>query len=113
MRPGHSGGFGIALQASLEALPLRTRKVTLSTLYTLYGLPTGKGRGAWLMNAATASVVRKMKDSERRFLWQGNLQAGEPDRLMGFRSLLPRMCLTLPLIVLMWPLTAGAGARFP
>lgn len=35
------------------------------------------------MNAATASVVRKMKDNEGRFTWQDSLQAGQPDRLLG------------------------------
>lgn len=43
-----------------------------------------QGEGvAWLMNASTASVVRKMKDNEGRFLWQDSLQAGQPDRLLG------------------------------
>lgn len=36
------------------------------------------------MNAASASVIRKTKDNEGRFLWQDSLQAGQPDRLLGY-----------------------------
>lgn len=39
---------------------------------------------AWVMNALTASVVRKMKDSEGRFIWADSLQAGQPARLLGY-----------------------------
>jgi HK97 family phage major capsid protein len=38
----------------------------------------------WLMNRATASVVRRLKDEQGRYLWIDGLQAGEPDRLLGY-----------------------------
>lgn len=44
-----------------------------------------QGQGvAWLMASGTAAVIRKMKDSEGRFIWQDSLQAGEPSRLLGY-----------------------------
>ena len=36
------------------------------------------------MNSKTAGAVRKMKDSDGRFLWAESLAAGQPARLMGY-----------------------------
>jgi HK97 family phage major capsid protein len=38
----------------------------------------------WLMNKATVNLVRKMRDSGGQFLWQAGLEAGQPDRLLGY-----------------------------
>lgn len=37
----------------------------------------------WLMNDATAKVIRKLKDGDDQYLWQPGLQAGQPDILFG------------------------------
>jgi HK97 family phage major capsid protein len=37
----------------------------------------------WMMNDATALVLRKMKDGTGQYLWQPGLQAGQPDTLLG------------------------------
>jgi HK97 family phage major capsid protein len=36
------------------------------------------------MNDATISQIRKLKDGNGVYLWQPSLQAGEPDRLLGY-----------------------------
>lgn len=38
----------------------------------------------FVMNSKTAGAVRKMKDSDGRFLWAESLAAGQPARLMGY-----------------------------
>ena len=38
----------------------------------------------WLMNLKTAGVVRKMKDTEGRYVWQNAIAAGQPDLLLGY-----------------------------
>lgn len=38
----------------------------------------------FLMNDATVSALRKLKDGNGQYLWQPSLQAGEPDKLMGY-----------------------------
>ncbi|WP_412505325.1 phage major capsid protein [Roseovarius sp. SYSU LYC5161] len=40
--------------------------------------------GRWVMNSATAGVVRKLKDADGRMLWSDGLGANEPARLLGF-----------------------------
>ncbi len=36
------------------------------------------------MNKATVNVVRKMRDDTNQFLWMPGLEAGQPDRLLGY-----------------------------
>ncbi len=43
-----------------------------------------RANGAFVMNSKTAGAVRKLKDSNGRFLWSDGLAAGEPSRLMGY-----------------------------
>lgn len=38
----------------------------------------------WLMNRKTAGTIRKLKDSEGRFIWQDSLQAGQPALMLGY-----------------------------
>jgi HK97 family phage major capsid protein len=40
---------------------------------------------AWIMNRATASAIRSLKDTTGRFLWNDGLAAGTPPTLLGFR----------------------------
>ncbi|WP_206238083.1 phage major capsid protein [Novosphingobium terrae] len=48
-------------------------------------LKAGHRQGAvWVMNAKTLSTVRKLKDADGAFLWQGSLIDGQPDRLLGY-----------------------------
>ncbi|GGB62995.1 phage capsid protein [Roseibium aquae] len=38
----------------------------------------------WLMNSATAGVIRKFKDAEGRYLWSESMLAGQPPLLLGY-----------------------------
>lgn len=38
----------------------------------------------WIMNSATTGRVRMLKDGNGQYLWQPGLQAGQPDRLLGY-----------------------------
>lgn len=38
----------------------------------------------FLMKDSTVAAIRKLKDGNGQYLWQPALQAGEPDRLMGY-----------------------------
>ena len=38
----------------------------------------------FLMNDATISVLRKLKDGNGAYLWQPAIQAGQPDKLLGY-----------------------------
>lgn len=39
----------------------------------------------WLLNDSTMKNIRKLKDSNGQYLWQPSLQAGEPDRVLGYK----------------------------
>ena len=36
------------------------------------------------MNDATVAALRKLKDGNGQYLWQPSVQAGEPDKLLGY-----------------------------
>ncbi len=51
----------------------------------VYGLKSPYRRNAkFLMNDATVSLLRKLKDSNGAYLWQPSVQAGQPDKLLGY-----------------------------
>ena len=43
-----------------------------------------RANASFVMNSKTAGKVRKLKDSDGRFLWSDGLAAAEPARLMGY-----------------------------
>lgn len=43
---------------------------------------------AWMGSQAALASFRKLKDSQNRPLWEPSLQAGNPDRLLGYRYVL-------------------------
>jgi HK97 family phage major capsid protein len=48
-------------------------------------LNPGHRQGAcWVMNASTIAAVRKLKDGDGAFLWQGSMMDSTPDRLLGY-----------------------------
>ncbi|MEQ8876921.1 MAG: phage major capsid protein [Phycisphaerales bacterium] len=47
-----------------------------------------RANGSFVMNSKTAGAVRKLKDSDGRFLWSDGLAAGEPARLLGYPVLI-------------------------
>nr|WP_092338575.1 phage major capsid protein [Butyrivibrio sp. M55] len=51
----------------------------------VYALKSPYRRNAkFLMNDATIAAIRKLKDGNGVYLWQPSLQAGEPDKLLGY-----------------------------
>ena len=60
--------------------------ITVDEIIALvYALKSPYRRNAkFLMNDATVSILRKLKDSNGAYLWQPSVQAGQPDRLLGY-----------------------------
>lgn len=51
----------------------------------VYSLKSPYRRNAkFLMNDSTIAAIRKLKDGNGVYLWQPSLQAGEPDKLLGY-----------------------------
>ena len=51
----------------------------------IYALKSPYRRSAvFLMRDITVSALRKLKDSNGAYLWQPSVQAGQPDRLLGY-----------------------------
>jgi HK97 family phage major capsid protein len=51
----------------------------------IYSLKSAYRRNAvFLMNDVTVSSLRKLKDNNGAYLWQPSVQAGQPDRLLGY-----------------------------
>ena len=63
-----------------------TNAITADELINLvYSLKAPYRRNAkFLMNDATISQIRKLKDGNGVYLWQPSLQAGEPDKLLWY-----------------------------
>lgn len=63
-----------------------TNAITADEIISLvYALKSPYRRNAkFLMNDATVSMIRKLKDNNGAYLWQPSIQAGEPDRLLGY-----------------------------
>ena len=60
--------------------------ITVDDLISLiYSLKAPYRKNAkFLMNDATVSLIRKLKDGNGAYLWQPSVQAGEPDKLLGY-----------------------------
>jgi HK97 family phage major capsid protein len=46
-------------------------------------IPQYRPRASWMMNDSTIKIVRKLKDTLGRFIWEPSLQAGVADTLLG------------------------------
>lgn len=71
---------------SLGVTAASANTVTVDELISLvYALKSPYRRNAkFLMNDATVSIIRKLKDGNGAYLWQPSSQAGQPDRLLGY-----------------------------
>ena len=69
-----------------------------------------RANAVFVMNSKTAGAVRKLKDSDGRFLWSDGYAAGEPSLLMGYKVII---CEDMPDIASWAPAIAfgdfGAG----
>ena len=52
----------------------------------VYGLKRPyRKKASFIMNDATLPVLRKLKDNNGAYIWQPSYQAGEPDRILGYK----------------------------
>jgi HK97 family phage major capsid protein len=74
------------LPISSPSSPYTSTGITAKTLIDLvYATkPAYAMNGKFAMNRVTQGHVRKLTDTSGQFLWQPSLQAGQPDRLLGF-----------------------------
>ena len=59
-----------------------TGDLLIDCVYTLNA--KYRAGASWIMNSTTAGAVRKLKDSQGRYLWTDGLQAGQPAMLLGY-----------------------------
>ena len=75
-----TGGGEIGVTAgSATAITLDN---VLDLIYSLKAPYRSKAK--FLMHDGTVAALRKLKDGNGQYLWQPSLQAGEPDKLMGY-----------------------------
>ena len=73
------GGTVGVTAASATAI---TADEVISLIYALKA-PYRKS-AKFLMNDATVAALRKLKDTNGQYLWQPSVQAGQPDKLLGY-----------------------------
>ena len=83
---GQPTGIFTANGGTVGVTAAANNAITADELISLvYALKSPYRRNAkFLMNDATVSVIRKLKDLNGAYLWQPSVQAGEPDRLLGY-----------------------------
>lgn len=45
--------------------------------------PYYRSRGVWMANGKTIAILRKAKDSQKQYLWQPSIAAGQPETFLG------------------------------
>jgi HK97 family phage major capsid protein len=71
--------------ATGQASTLATEDPGDQLIDVVYALKAKHRQNAtWLMNSTTAALVRKFKDDQDNYLWVEGIQAGQPDRLLGY-----------------------------
>lgn len=83
---GQPSGIFTAKGAEVGVTATAANAISSDELISLvYSLKSPYRRNAkFLMNDASIAAIRKLKDSNGVYLWQPSLQAGEPDKLMGY-----------------------------
>lgn len=73
--------------AEVGAATASATKVTADEIITLvYSLKRPyRKNAAFLANDVCVAELRKLKDNNGQYLWQPSLQAGEPDRVLGYK----------------------------
>ncbi|MCF8025668.1 MAG: phage major capsid protein [Desulfobacteraceae bacterium] len=76
---GVSDGFGELDTGSPSHYPADVLYQTVYTLRAPY-----RRNAKWLMNSATAGVIRRFKDADGNYLWRDGLVEGQPPMLCGY-----------------------------
>ena len=81
-----TGGIFTANGGQVGVTAASSTAITADELISLvYSLKSPYRRNAkFLLNDATISIIRKLKDNNGAYLWQPSVQAGQPDRLLGY-----------------------------
>lgn len=86
---GSSQPQGVAVGATTGKTAAATNAITADELIDLQhsvdvAYRTAEQNCGWMMHDNIILALRKLKDSTNQYLWQPGLQAGAPDRLLGF-----------------------------
>ena len=83
---GQPTGIFTANGGQVSVTAASSTAVTADELISLvYALKSPYRRNSkFIANDATISAIRKLKDGNGVYLWQPSLQAGEPDKLLGY-----------------------------
>lgn len=76
---GAAGGFGTLDLGSPQFFPADVLWNTVYDLNARY-----RANAVWLMNSATAGVIRRFKDADGRYQWTDSLVTGQPATLCGY-----------------------------
>jgi|CXWL01.1.fsa_nt_gi HK97 family phage major capsid protein len=79
-------GIVVAAASGKVGIAGQTTSVIYDDLIDLiHSVDSAYRRGSkWMANDASIKVVRKLKDSQNRPLWEPSVQAGQPDTLLGY-----------------------------
>lgn len=78
-------GFIVSGHASSFVTPTTSASPADAIIDLVYALkPEYKANAVFLMNRKTASVVRKFKDADGRYIWSDSVISGQPDALLGY-----------------------------
>ena len=83
---GQPTGIFTANGGTVGVTAAAANAITADELISLvYALKAPYRRNAkFLVNDATVSAIRKLKDLNGAYLWQPSVQAGQPDKLLGY-----------------------------
>lgn len=81
---------GIAEASSLGKTAAATNAITFDEVIDLiHSVDRAyRPRASFMLHDQTVQAVRKLKDSQNRYLWEMSLQAGIPDRLFGYPAII-------------------------
>jgi HK97 family phage major capsid protein len=77
---------GVVTAAADSGITAAVSSLTFDNLIDLVHSidPLYRGNGRFMMNDSTVSTIRKLKDSQNRYLWEPATQVGQPDRILGY-----------------------------
>lgn len=84
---GTSLPFGVQVRAALGKTAAATNAITFDEVIDLFHSVDAAYRDmpstAFMVHDTVAAYLRKLKDSQNRYLWEMSLLAGQPDRVFG------------------------------
>jgi HK97 family phage major capsid protein len=83
---GAAKPFGICAKATVGVTAASQTTIVMDEVVNLIHSvdPSYRENGKVMMHDATLLILKKLKDSQNRYLWEPSLQAGQPDRIWGY-----------------------------